>query len=72
MIALASSEAAEIRHSALPVASAYGFIESQAKSRLESSGYHNISGLEKNNSGNWRGQAEKNGLPVSVQLLGAQ
>jgi hypothetical protein len=49
--------------SALPVAGAYGFIESQAKSRLESSGYKNISGLEKNNSGNWRGQAEKNGLP---------
>ena len=59
-------------HSALPVAGAYGFTESQAKSRLEASGYSAISGLEKTNSGIWRGQAEKNGVPVSVQLLGAQ
>jgi len=66
------SGAAEENHSALPVAGAYGFTEGQAKSRLEASGYSAISGLEKTNSGIWRGQAEKNGVPVSVQLLGAQ
>jgi len=55
----------------LPVAGAHGFTKSQAKSRLESSGYNNISDLEKD-SGIWRGTAEKNGLPVGVQLFGAQ
>lgn len=57
---------------ALSVAGTYGVTGSQAKSRLESSGYSNISGLEKDNSGIWRGTAEKNGLPVSIQLFGAQ
>jgi len=66
-----ASGTAEGRHS-LPVAGAYGFTKSQAKSRLESSGYNDISGLEKNNSGIWGGQADKNGALVSVQLFGAQ
>jgi len=57
--------------SALPVIGAYGFTESQAKTRLEASGYNNISNLEKDPSGNWHGTAEKNGLPVSVGLFGA-
>jgi len=37
----------------------------QAKSRLKSNGYNDLSGPEKNDSGICDGQAEKKGLPVS-------
>jgi len=67
-----ASGAAEISDSALPVAGAYGFTKGQAKTRLEASGYNSISGLEKDTSGNWHGTAQKDGVPVSVRLFGAQ
>jgi|EndMetStandDraft_6_1072998.scaffolds.fasta_scaffold71331_1 hypothetical protein len=43
--------------------------EDEAKSRIEAKGYSNVSGLEKDSRGIWRGKAElKDGRPVYVTL----
>jgi hypothetical protein len=51
-----------------PVAGANSFTEGQAKSRIESSGYGNVTGLKKDDSGVWRGKAQKDGKSVDVSL----
>jgi hypothetical protein len=51
-----------------PVAGANSFTEGQAKSRLESNGYGNVSELKKDDNGVWRGKAMKDGKSVSVSL----
>ena len=51
-----------------PVAGANSFTEGQAKSRIESMGYSNISALIKDEDGVWRGKAEKDGKLVDVSL----
>ena len=51
-----------------PVAGANSFTEGQAKSRLEDSGYKNVSELKKDDNGVWRGKAMKDGKPVTVSL----
>ena len=51
-----------------PVAGANSFTEGQAKSRIESGGYSNISGLQKDDNGVWRGKAQKDGRSVDVSL----
>ena len=51
-----------------PVAGANSFTEGQAKSRIESSGYANVSELRKDDQGVWRGKAMKNGKSVSISL----
>jgi hypothetical protein len=51
-----------------PVAGANSFTEGQAKSRIESSGYTNISELRKDDQGVWRGKAMKDGKAVSISL----
>jgi len=51
-----------------PVAGANSFTEGQAKSRMESSGYSNVSGLKKDDQGVWRGRAMKEGKSVDVSL----
>ena len=51
-----------------PVAGANSFTEGQAKSRIESSGYTNISELRKDDQGVWRGKAIKDGQAVSISL----
>ena len=51
-----------------PVAGANSFTESQAKSRIESKGYTNISGLKKDDKGVWRGNAVRDGKSVDVSL----
>ena len=51
-----------------PVAGANSFTEGQAKSRLESNGYSNVTALQKDDAGVWRGKAEKDGKPVEVSL----
>jgi hypothetical protein len=51
-----------------PVAGANSFTEGQAKSRIESSGYTNVSELRKDDQGVWRGKAMKNGKSVSISL----
>lgn len=40
----------------------------QAKAKIETEGYANVSGLQKDAKGGWRGKATKNGLPVNVNL----
>ena len=51
-----------------PVAGANSFTEGQAKSRIESKGYTNISGLKKDDKGVWRGTAMRDGKSVDVSL----
>lgn len=51
-----------------PVAGANSFTEGQAKSRIESQGYTNVSGLTKDDQGIWRGKAMKDGKNVNVAL----
>lgn len=51
-----------------PVAGANSFTEGQAKSRIESNGYANVTELKKDDSGIWRGKAMKDGKPVEVSL----
>ena len=51
-----------------PVAGANSFTEAQAKSRIEARGYGNVSTLQKDERGIWRGTAMKNGRAVAVSL----
>ena len=49
-----------------PVAGANSFTEAQARTRIESMGYTNVSGLSKDNQGVWHGTAMKDGKQVNV------
>ena len=51
-----------------PVAGANSFTEGQAKSRLENSGFSNVSGLQKDADGVWRGKATKGNQTVDVSV----
>lgn len=51
-----------------PVAGANSFTEGQAKTRIESRGYSNVTGLKKDDNGVWRGKAMKDGKSVDVSL----
>jgi opacity protein-like surface antigen len=51
-----------------PVSGANSFTEGQAKSRIESSGYSDVSDLKKDDNGVWRGKAKKDGKSVDVSL----
>jgi hypothetical protein len=51
-----------------PVAGRNSFTEGQAKSRIEAAGYSNVSGLQKDNDGVWRGKAEKGGAKTNVSV----
>jgi hypothetical protein len=51
-----------------PVAGANSFTERQAKSRIESKGYTNVSGLKKDDKGVWRCTAMSAGKSVDVSL----
>jgi hypothetical protein len=51
-----------------PVAGRNSFTENQAKSRIEQAGYTNVSDLEKDKDGIWRGKATKAGGPKRVSL----
>jgi hypothetical protein len=51
-----------------PVAGANSFTEGQAKSRIESKGFSNVSGLKKDDRGVWRGTAMRDGESVDVSL----
>ena len=53
---------------AAPVPGANSFTEGQAKSKIESSGYTQVSGLKKDNNGVWTGSAMKGGQKVNVKL----
>jgi putative membrane protein len=51
-----------------PLPGANSFTEGQARSRIESAGFTNVTGLRKDDQGIWRGQAEKDGKSVKVSL----
>ena len=51
-----------------PVSGANSFSEGQAKSRIESRGYMNVTGLTKDDKGIWRGKAMKDGRAVNVSV----
>jgi putative membrane protein len=51
-----------------PRAGANSFTEGQAKSRIESRGFSNVSALAKDDNGIWRGKAMKDGKSVDVSL----
>ena len=49
-----------------PMKGANSFTMDQARGRLEAKGFTNVTGLEKDNDGVWRGQADRNGTKTSV------
>src|ERR1700716_2741009 len=51
-----------------PVQGRNSFTEGQAKSRIESNGFSNVSELRKDDQGVWRGKAMKDGKSVTVSL----
>ncbi len=51
-----------------PAAGANSFTEGQAKTRIESRGYANVTDLEKDANGFWKGKAMKDGKSVNVTL----
>ena len=55
-----------------PVAGRNSFTEGQAKSKIEQAGYDNVSDLQKDDNGVWRGKASKGGssMQVSVDFQG--
>ncbi len=51
-----------------PAKGANSFTEGEARSRMQSKGYSNISGLSKNADGVWEGKADKDGRSTTVWL----
>ena len=51
-----------------PVKGRNSYTEGEAKSRIEKAGFANVSGLQKDDDGVWRGKATKNGQSVDVSL----
>ena len=51
-----------------PEPGANSFTEAQAKSRLETAGYSNVSALRKDDQGIWRGTAMRDGKQVNVAV----
>lgn len=56
------------RTATTPAAGANSFTEGQAKSRIEAAGFTNVSDLQKDDKGIWRGRAQRGGQQVSVAL----
>lgn len=51
-----------------PVAGANSFTEGQARSRIEAAGFTNVTDLQKDDQGVWRGRAMRNGTTATVGL----
>jgi len=51
-----------------PVAGRNSFTEGEAKSRIEKMGFSNVSNLQKDDQGVWRGRAVKDGKTVDVSV----
>ncbi len=56
------------RTSAAPVPGRNSFTMGEARRRITSAGFTNVSGLKKDGQGIWRGQAQKSGATVGVAL----
>jgi putative membrane protein len=66
--AVASPTAPSTAKADAPVPGANSFTEAQARGRIESNGFSNVSGLKKDEQSIWRGQAMKDGKTVSVAV----
>jgi hypothetical protein len=55
-------------NSAAPVEGRNSFTEGQARSRIEANGFADVSALQKDDAGVWRGKAKKDGKAVDVAL----
>jgi hypothetical protein len=55
-------------HAPAPARGANSFTEGEARSRIESNGYSNVSGLTKDDNGVWRGKAQKGSQQAQVWL----
>ena len=53
---------------AAPVPGANSFTEGQAKSKIEASGYTDVTGLTKDANGVWTGSAKKGGQTTKVKV----
>lgn len=51
-----------------PLPGANSFTEAQAKSRLEANGYSNISALQKDSNGVWKGTATHSNANVNISV----
>ncbi|TCH99375.1 hypothetical protein EJV46_01470 [Roseococcus sp. SYP-B2431] len=51
---------------AAPAAGANSFTEAQARGRLEAAGFTNVTELQKDDQGVWRGRASRNGTVTAV------
>jgi hypothetical protein len=51
-----------------PVAGRNSFTQGEAKSRIEAKGFSDVTDLQKDDTGVWRGQAMKDGRQVMVSL----
>ncbi|RXG88033.1 MULTISPECIES: hypothetical protein [Bradyrhizobium] len=51
-----------------PFAGRNSLADGQAKSRIEGAGYSNVSGLQRDNEGVWRGKADKAGTKTDVSV----
>jgi opacity protein-like surface antigen len=67
-----NTDKSESRTAAAPVPGANSFTEGEARRRIESNGYSNVTGLKKDEQGIWRGTATKNGQsgPVALDYQG--
>ena len=52
----------------MPAHGANSFTEGEARSKIESNGYSNVSGLTKDDNGVWRGNAQKGSQQAQVWL----
>jgi hypothetical protein len=53
---------------AAPVAGRNSFTQGEAQSRIEAKGFSNVTDLQKDDTGVWRGKAMKGGQTVTVSL----
>jgi hypothetical protein len=51
-----------------PVAGRNSFTEGEAKSRIEKMGFSDVSNLQKDDKGVWRGRATKDGKTVAISV----
>ncbi len=56
------------RTAATPQPGANSFTEGQARSRMEAAGFSNVTELQKDDQGIWRGRGTRNGQQTSVAL----
>ena len=56
------------RTAATPQPGANSFTEGQARSRIEAAGFSNVTELQKDDQGIWRGRGMRNGQQTSVAL----